>query len=113
VLQRKTRKRGARGGRRRTIGLTPGPSSGAAAASSSAEESEPEPLPSEEEGPLKWKMVNVYNAAIAELYHYQVSIGLNKAPTFRGSTHRSLMKGLSRLQDQRARNTLRIAELEA
>lgn len=107
MLQRKTRKRGARGGRRRTIGLTPGPSSGgaAAAAGSSAEESELEPLPGEEDGPLKWKTVNVYNAAIAELYHYQVSMGLNKAPTFRGSTHRSLMKGLSRLQDQRARNT--------
>jgi hypothetical protein len=35
-----------------------------------------------EEGPLKWQTVNVYNAAIAELYHYQVSMGLNKAPTF-------------------------------
>jgi hypothetical protein len=40
------------------------------AAASSAEESEPEPLPGDEEGPLKWKTVNVYNAAIAELYHY-------------------------------------------
>jgi hypothetical protein len=86
VLQRKTRKRGARGGRRWTIKLTLGPSNGGvtatATASSSAEESELEPLPGEEEGSLKWKTVNVYNAAIAELYYYQVSIGLNKAPTF-------------------------------
>jgi hypothetical protein len=51
---------------------------------------------------LKWKTVNVYNAAIAELYHYQVSIGLNKAPNFRGATHRSLMKGLLRTQEQRS-----------
>lgn len=68
-----TRNRGARGGRRRTIGL-PGASSGAAAAAadgSGAEESEPEPLPGEE-GPLKWKAVN---GAIVELDHYQVSIG--------------------------------------
>jgi len=31
-------------------------------------------------------------------------MGLNKAPTFRGSTHKSLMKGLLRLQDQRSRD---------
>jgi hypothetical protein len=53
---------------------------------------------------LKWKTVNVYNAAIAELYHYQVSMGLNKAPNFRGATHRSLMKGLLRTQGQRSRD---------
>jgi hypothetical protein len=102
-LQRKTPKKGARGGRRWTIGLPR--ASSVAADVSGAEESELEPLPGKEEGPLKWKTVNVYNAAIAELYHYQVSIGLNNAPTFRGLTHKALMKGLSRQQDQRARNT--------
>jgi hypothetical protein len=49
------------------------------------------------EGPLKWKTVNVYNAAIAALYHYQVSMGLNKA----------LMKGLLRTQDVRSRDTFK------
>jgi hypothetical protein len=73
------------------------------AAGSSAEDSGPEQAG--KEGPLKWQTVNVYNAAIAELYHYQVSMGLNKAPTFRGATHKPLMKGLSRTQDQRSRDT--------
>jgi hypothetical protein len=47
----------------------------------------------------------VYNAAITELYHYQVSTGLNKALTFRGAAHKALMQGLMRGQEQRSRNT--------
>ena len=88
----------------RAVGGSSISNAAAPSAQESEQESEPEPLPGNEEGPLKWKTVNVYNAAIAELYHYQVSMGLNKAPTFRGSTHKSLMKGLLRLQDQRSRD---------
>jgi hypothetical protein len=68
--------------------------------SSSDEESESEG----DEGPLKWKTINVYAAAIAELYHFQVSMGLNRHPTFRGATFKSLMKGLIRVQEQRSRD---------
>jgi hypothetical protein len=63
-------------------------------ASSSEEELEAEAGAKEE--PLKWTTVNGYNAAIAELYNYQVSMGLNTAPTFRGATLKALMKGLLR-----------------
>ena len=47
----------------------------------------------------------MYNAAIAKLYHHQVSIGLNKALTFRGAAHKALMQGLVRGQEQRSRDT--------
>jgi hypothetical protein len=46
-----------------------------------------------------------YISAIVELYHYQVSIGFNRTPTFRAATHKSLMKGLSRTQNQGSRDT--------
>jgi hypothetical protein len=49
---------------------------------------------------LKVKTVRVYIAAIAEIYHTQVSLGLNKSPNFRGVALKALMKDLSRKQAQ-------------
>jgi hypothetical protein len=55
--------------------------------------------------PLKYETVKVYNAAIAELYHTQVSMGLNQAPPFRGVAFKGLMRDLQRTQEKRARET--------
>jgi hypothetical protein len=55
--------------------------------------------------PLKYETVKVYIAAIAELYHAQVSIGSNQAPSFRGAAFKGLMRDLQRTQEKRARET--------
>jgi hypothetical protein len=47
---------------------------------------------------LTVKTVQVYIAAIAKIYHTQVSLGLNTHPNFRGTALKSLMKDLARTQ---------------
>ena len=51
--------------------------------------------------PLKYETVKVYSAAIAELYHTQVSMGLNWAPSFQGVAFRGLIKDLQYSQERR------------
>jgi hypothetical protein len=46
-------------------------------------------------GPLKLKTVNVYNAAITELYHYHVPMGLNKNPNLSESDTQGPYEGPS------------------
>jgi hypothetical protein len=52
---------------------------------------------------LTVKSVRVYIAAIAEIYHTQVSLGLNTHPNFRGTALKSLIKDLARTQAQKRR----------
>ena len=47
----------------------------------------------------------MYSAAIAELYHTQVSMGLNRAPSFRGVAFKGLMRDLQHTQEKRSRET--------
>ena len=47
---------------------------------------------------LTVKTVRVYIAAIAEIYHTQVSLGLNTHANFCGTALKSLMKDLARTQ---------------
>lgn len=68
-------------------------------------DSEVEPSNRSGPTPLKYETVNVYSAAIAELYHTQVSMGLNRAPSFRGVAFKGLMRDLQRTQEKRSRET--------
>jgi hypothetical protein len=51
------------------------------------------------------KTVNVYVVANAELYHTQVSLGLNDNPNLRGMALKVLLKDLLRKQAQKRRET--------
>jgi hypothetical protein len=108
VLQRTTSSSRVRGSRRRPIGhalqaelAVEGPQSPGHARDSSDSEAEP----SSRLAPLKYETVKVYSAAIAELYHTQVSMGLNRAPSFRGVAFKGLMRDLQRTQEKRSRET--------
>jgi hypothetical protein len=53
---------------------------------------------------LTVKTVRVYIAAIAEIYHTQVLLGLNTHPNFRGTALKSLIKDLARTQARKRRD---------
>jgi hypothetical protein len=74
---------------------------------SSEEEEEEEEKEEGETAPkaLKVQTVQVYLAALAELYSAQVSMGLNKHPNFRGAALKRLMTSLSRTQAQKRQET--------
>jgi len=56
---------------------------------------------------LTVKTVRVYIATIAEIYHTQVSLGLNTHPNFRSTALKSLIKDLARTQAQKRRDTFK------
>ena len=119
VLQRTTSSRRVRGSCRQSIGRSLQPraaieglqSPGNAGDSSSSdvegedgeeEEEEERVGSSSRRAPLKYETVKVYSAAIAELYHTQVSMGLNQAPTFQGVAFKGLIRDLQRTQEKQA-----------
>jgi hypothetical protein len=111
VLQRTTAPSRVRGSRSRPIERTPqpqlaveGPQSPGHAGYSSDSQAEPTNRPGP--APLKYETVVVYSAAIAELYHRQVSMGLNTAPSFRGAAFKGLMRDLQRTQEKRSREAV-------
>lgn len=53
--------------------------------------------------PYKKDIVEVYIAAIAELYHIQILLGLNNSPNFRGMAIETLLKDLLQKQAQKSR----------
>jgi hypothetical protein len=74
-----------------------------ASTSSSSDSEDQEPQEAQPAQAYKVKTVSVYVAAVVELYHTQVSLGLNNNPNFRGMALKVLLKDLSRKQAQRRR----------